>query len=243
MPFITVNAHSPADYGAAFAAENATIAGSVRLEKNSSVWYGAVLRADTGRITIGENSNVQDNAVLHTGPGLDVTIGRGVSIGHGAIVHGCTVGDNCLIGMHATILNGAVIGAGSLIAAGALVPERWSCPQAALSSACRERSCTRSVRRRPQESKQTRKSTWNWRSCTRKPRICRGRRPRRPAEGARPLSARQFQWALQGKTIVYGKAEGRACRPLPFNKPKEDAVNQTAPSLIFISAPHPGWRL
>ena len=112
MPFITVNAHSPADYGAAFAAENATIAGSVRLEKNSSVWYGAVLRADPGCITIGENSNVQDNAVLHTGPGLDVTIGRGVSIGHGAIVHGCTVGDNCLIGMHATILNGAVIGAG-----------------------------------------------------------------------------------------------------------------------------------
>ena len=110
MPFITVNTHSPADYGAAFAAENATIAGSVRLEKNSSVWYGAVLRADTGCITIGENSNVQDNAVLHTGPGLDVTIGRGVSIGHGAIVHGCTVGDNCLIGMHATILNGAVIG-------------------------------------------------------------------------------------------------------------------------------------
>ena len=132
MPFITVNAHSPADYGAAFAAENATIAGSVRLEKNSSVWYGAVLRADTGRITIGENSNVQDNAVLHTGPGLDVTIGRGVSIGHGAIVHGCTVGDNCLIGMHATILNGAVIGAGSLIAAGALVPEKMVVPAGSL---------------------------------------------------------------------------------------------------------------
>ena len=132
MPFITVNAHSTADYGAAFAAENATIAGSVRLEKNSSVWYGAVLRADTGCITIGENSNVQDNAVLHTGPGLDVTIGRGVSIGHGAIVHGCTVGDNCLIGMHATILNGAVIGAGSLIAAGALVPEKMVVPAGSL---------------------------------------------------------------------------------------------------------------
>ena len=132
MPFITVNAHSPADYGAAFAAENATIAGSVRLEKNSSVWYGAVLRADTGRITIGENSNVQDNAVLHTGPGLDVTIGRGVSIGHGAIVHGCTVGDNCLIGMHATILNGAVIGAGSLVAAGALVTENAVIPAGSL---------------------------------------------------------------------------------------------------------------
>ena len=132
MPFITVNAHSPADYGAAFAAENATIAGSVRLEKNSSVWYGAVLRADTGCITIGENSNVQDNAVLHTGPGLDVTIGRGVSIGHGAIVHGCTVGDNCLIGMHATILNGAVIGVGSLVAAGALVTENAVIPAGSL---------------------------------------------------------------------------------------------------------------
>lgn len=110
MAFITINHHAPADNGAAFVAENATLAGSVRLEKNSSVWYGAVLRADTGRIAIGENSNVQDNAVLHTGPGLDVTVGRGTSVGHGAVVHGCTVGDGCLIGMHATILNGAVIG-------------------------------------------------------------------------------------------------------------------------------------
>ena len=132
MAFITINHHSPADYGAAFVAENATLAGSVRLEKNSSVWYGAVLRADTGHIVIGENSNVQDNAVLHTGPGLDVTIGRGVSIGHGAIVHGCTVGDGCLVGMHATILNGAVIGAGSLIAAGALVPENMQVPAGSL---------------------------------------------------------------------------------------------------------------
>lgn len=132
MAFITINHHAPADNGAAFVAENATLAGSVRLEKNSSVWYGAVLRADTGRIAIGENSNVQDNAVLHTGPGLDVTLGRGVSVGHSAVVHGCTVGDNCLIGMHATILNGAVIGAGSLIAAGALVPEKAVIPAGSL---------------------------------------------------------------------------------------------------------------
>lgn len=132
MAFITINHHSPADYGAAFVAENATVAGDVRLEKNSSVWYGAVLRADTGRIVIGENSNVQDNAVLHTGPGLDVTVGRGTSIGHGAIVHGCTVGDGCLIGMHATILNGAVIGDGCLIAAGALVPENMTVPAGSL---------------------------------------------------------------------------------------------------------------
>ena len=132
MAFITINHHSPADYGAAFVAENATLAGSVRLEKNSSVWYGAVLRADTGRIVIGENANVQDNAVLHTGPRLDVTVGRGTSIGHGAIVHGCTVGSGCLIGMHATILNGAVIGDGCLIAAGALVQENMTVPAGSL---------------------------------------------------------------------------------------------------------------
>ena len=86
-----------------------------------------MLRADTGRIAIGENSNVQDNAVLHTGPGLDVTVGRGTSV-----VHGCTVGDGCLIGMHATILNGAVIGDGCLIAAGALVPENMQVPAGSL---------------------------------------------------------------------------------------------------------------
>ena len=132
MAFITINHHAPADNGAAFVAENATLAGSVRLEKNSSIWYGAVLRADTGRIAIGENSNVQDNAVLHTGPRLDVTVGRGTSVGHGAVVHGCTVGDGCLIGMHATILNGAVIGDGCLIAAGALVPENMQVPAGSL---------------------------------------------------------------------------------------------------------------
>ena len=132
MAFITINHHAPADNGAAFVAENATLAGSVRLEKNSSIWYGAVLRGDTGRIVIGENANVQDNAVLHTGPGLDVTVGRGTSVGHGAVVHGCTVGDGCLIGMHATILNGAVIGDGCLIAAGALVPEKMQVPAGSL---------------------------------------------------------------------------------------------------------------
>ena len=132
MAYIRIGTHSPADFGAAFVAENATLAGSVLMKKDCSVWYGAVLRADTGHIVIGEGSNVQDNAVLHTGPGLDVMVGRGVSIGHGAIVHGCTVGDRCLIGMHATILNGAVIGDGCLIAAGALVPENAVIPAESL---------------------------------------------------------------------------------------------------------------
>ena len=128
MAFITINGRSPADHGAAFVAENATLAGCVRLAKESSVWYGAVLRADTGCITIGENTNVQDNAVLHTGPGLDVKVGKGVSIGHGAIVHGCTVGDHCLIGMHATLLNHCVVGKNCIIGAGALVPEGMVIP-------------------------------------------------------------------------------------------------------------------
>ena len=92
-----------------------------------------MLRADTGRIVVGAGSNVQDNAVLHTGPGLDVVLGRGISIGHAAVVHGCMIGDGCMIGMHATVLNGAVIGPGCLIAAGALIPEAaCRCPAGSL---------------------------------------------------------------------------------------------------------------
>ena len=132
MANIAVNGKAPAAAGAAFVAENATLAGDVRLETGASVWYGAVLRADTGRIVVGAGSNVQDNAVLHTGPGLDVVLGRGVSIGHGAVVHGCMIGDGCMIGMNATVLNGAVIGPGCLIAAGALIPERMQVPAGSL---------------------------------------------------------------------------------------------------------------
>lgn len=132
MSWITVGGKSPADHGAAFVAENATLAGSVRLEEGASVWYGAVLRADTGRIVVGAGSNVQDNAVLHTGPELDIVLGRGVSVGHSAVLHGCMIGDGCMIGMHATVLNGAVIGPGCLIAAGALVPERAQIPAGSL---------------------------------------------------------------------------------------------------------------
>ena len=130
--FLSFCGKVPRNEGAAFVAPNATVQGDVILKAGSTVWYGAVLRGDDGQLIIGENSNVQDNAVLHTSPGLDVMVGRGVSIGHGAIVHGCTVGDRCLIGMHATILNGAVIGDGCLIAAGALVPENAVIPAGSL---------------------------------------------------------------------------------------------------------------
>ena len=93
---------TPQDCGAAFVAPNATVLGDVVLEKGSSVWYGAVLRGDDGTLTLGENTNVQDNAVLHCDPGGAVTLGKNVTVGHSALVHGCTVGDGSLIGMHAT---------------------------------------------------------------------------------------------------------------------------------------------
>ena len=112
----------------AFVAENAVLIGDVRLEPGSSVFYGAVLRADHDTITVGQGSNVQDNAVLHTEAGHPLTIGRDVTVGHSAVVHGCTVEDGALIGMHATVINDAVVGAGSIVAAGALVTEGFVVP-------------------------------------------------------------------------------------------------------------------
>ena len=116
----------------AFVAENATVIGDVKLEKNSSVWYGAVLRGDMTSIVVGEGSNVQDNATVHCSPGFPVSIGKNVTVGHNAIVHGATVMDNVIIGMHATVLNGAVIGKNSIIAAGALVTEKAVIPEGSL---------------------------------------------------------------------------------------------------------------
>ncbi len=112
----------------AFVAENAVLIGDVHLEPESSVFYGSVLRADHDRITVGQGSNIQDNAVLHTDAGHPLTIGKNVTVGHSAVVHGCTVEADALIGMHATVLNGAVIGRGSIVAAGALVTEGFVVP-------------------------------------------------------------------------------------------------------------------
>ena len=107
--------------GPAFVAETAAIVGDVTLKRGTSVFYSAVLRADSGSITIGENTNIQDGAVLHTAAAHDVVVGSNVTIGHCALVHGCTVEDNCLIGMNAVVLDHAVIGAGSIVGAGAVV--------------------------------------------------------------------------------------------------------------------------
>ncbi len=106
--------------------------GRVRLKAEASVWFGAVLRGDNEWIELGERSQIQDNATLHTDPGFPMTIGRDCVIGHNVILHGCTVGDNSLIGMGAIMLNGAKIGKNSLVGAGSVVTEGKSFPDNSL---------------------------------------------------------------------------------------------------------------
>ena len=111
-----------------YIAPNATVVGDVVLEKDVNIWYGAVLRGDNGRITVGEGSNIQDNAVVHN----ETNIGRFCTIGHGAIVHGCTIGDECLIGMGAIVLNGAELADGCIVGAGAVVTGKMKAPENSL---------------------------------------------------------------------------------------------------------------
>ena len=110
----------------------AQVIGDVELGEDVSIWHGAVLRGDTDSITIGYNSNVQDNCVVHCTKGFPVEIGKNVSVGHGAVVHGCKLEDNVLVGMNATVLNGARIGKNSIIGAGAVVSEGKEFPEGSL---------------------------------------------------------------------------------------------------------------
>jgi carbonic anhydrase/acetyltransferase-like protein (isoleucine patch superfamily) len=119
---IEYNGHRPNIHESCFVAENATLIGQVTLKKNANIWYGAVLRGDDHYISIGENTNIQDNCVIHIDHDLPTIIGDFVTVGHGAIVHACKVGNNVLIGMGAIVLNGAEIGDNVIIAAGSLVP-------------------------------------------------------------------------------------------------------------------------
>ncbi len=113
-------------------APNASVIGDVVLKKNASIWFGVVVRGDNETITIGENSNVQDNSVLHTDLGVPLVIGTDVTIGHMAMIHGATIGDGSLIGIGAILLNGARIGRGCIIGAGALVTEGREIPNGML---------------------------------------------------------------------------------------------------------------
>ena len=112
---------SPEVDPSAWVAPSAVVVGAVHLGPDSSVWYNAVLRGDSDRISIGARSNLQDGVSVHVDRGHPVTLGADVSVGHNAVVHGCTIGDGSLIGMGSVVLSGAVIGAGCLVAGGAVV--------------------------------------------------------------------------------------------------------------------------
>jgi len=115
-----------------FIADNATLVGSVVLENNASIWFNAVVRGDNDVITIGENTNVQDGAILHTDPGFKLTLGKGVTVGHKAMLHGCEVGDYSLVGINAVVLNGAKIGKHCLIGANAPITEGMVIPDGSM---------------------------------------------------------------------------------------------------------------
>lgn len=115
-----------------FIHDAAVVIGRVSLGSRASVWPTAVIRGDIEAISVGDDTNVQDGAVLHADPGLPCVVGDRVTIGHQATVHGCTVGDECLIGIGATVLNGAVVGAQSIVGAHALVPEGMEIPPGVL---------------------------------------------------------------------------------------------------------------
>ena len=123
MPLYAIGEARPAVPASAWIAPSADVIGDARLGEQASVWFGAVIRADNTPILVGDRSNVQEGAMLHSDPHAPLTIGADVTIGHHAILHGCTIEDGSLVGMGATILNGAVIGTGSLVGAGALVTE------------------------------------------------------------------------------------------------------------------------
>ena len=140
---LAVGGRTPEIDDSAFLAAGARVLGAVSLAEGASVWYNAVLRADSDAITVGAGSNLQDNVSVHVDAGHPVVIGRDVSVGHNAVVHGCSIGDGSLIGMGSVVLSGAVIGDGCLVAAGAVVLEGTVVPAGSLvagvpAKVCRE---------------------------------------------------------------------------------------------------------
>ena len=130
--FYDLEDKKPKNSGENWVSPNATILGDVTLEKNSSVWFNAVIRGDNENIHVGEGSNVQDGSVLHTDPGCPLKIGKDVTIGHLVMLHGCIIGDNSLIGIGAVILNNAKIGKNCIIGAKALITENKEIPDNSL---------------------------------------------------------------------------------------------------------------
>lgn len=134
MPLYAIDGKAPAlpDDGSSWVAPSAELIGEVRLGRQVGVWFGAVIRADNTPILVGDRTNIQEGAMLHSDPGSPLTLGAECTIGHHAILHGCTIGDRVLIGMGATVLNDAVIEDDCLIGAGALVTEGKRFPAGSL---------------------------------------------------------------------------------------------------------------
>jgi carbonic anhydrase/acetyltransferase-like protein (isoleucine patch superfamily) len=128
MPLYAIDGVRPTLGEEVWIAPSAELIGDARLGDRTSVWFGAVIRADNTPILVGARTNIQEGAMLHSDPGSPLTVGEGCTVGHHAILHGCTIGADVLVGMGATILNGAVIGDGCLIGAGALVTEGKTFP-------------------------------------------------------------------------------------------------------------------
>jgi carbonic anhydrase/acetyltransferase-like protein (isoleucine patch superfamily) len=133
MTLYTLDHLRPEIHETAWVADSAQVIGRVVLEAETSIWFGAVARADSGDVMrIGRGSNAQEHCVLHADPGFPLTIGENVTVGHKAMLHGCTVGDGSLIGIGAIVLNGAVFGRNCLVGAGALVTEGKTFPDGSM---------------------------------------------------------------------------------------------------------------
>jgi carbonic anhydrase/acetyltransferase-like protein (isoleucine patch superfamily) len=132
MPRYAIDGHVPQVPEDSWIAPSADVIGDVQLGHQVGIWFGAVIRADNTPIVLGDRTNVQEGCMLHSDPGVPLTVGRDCTIGHHAILHGCTIGDRTLIGMGATVLNNAVIGDDCLVGAGALVTEGKTFPPGSL---------------------------------------------------------------------------------------------------------------
>lgn len=132
MAIYELDGLAPVIPATAWVADSAQVMGRVELGEDASIWFGAVVRGDTDRITIGAGSNIQDASVLHADFGAPLTIGANVTVGHQVMLHGCTVGDESLIGIGAVVLNGAKIGKNCLVGAGSLVTEGKEFPDGSM---------------------------------------------------------------------------------------------------------------
>jgi len=132
MPLYAIDGVGPSVPENSWVAPSADLIGDVQLGEEVGIWFGAVIRADNTTILLGDRTNIQEGAMLHSDPGIPLTIGDDCTVGHHAILHGCTLGNRVLVGMGAIVLNHAVIGDDCLVGAGALVTEGKSFPPGSL---------------------------------------------------------------------------------------------------------------